>query len=137
MSAVRIVGYVRVSTEDQGDSRAGLEAQRSAITSNARARGWQMIGVEQDIASGRTTTKRPGLAAALAAVQAHTADALVVAKLDRLSRSLLDFAAIVEQSRQQSTRRLRSARSPCSATLGMPLSMIGRRAAKVLRSKLL
>jgi DNA invertase Pin-like site-specific DNA recombinase len=98
---MRVAGYIRVSTEDQGDSRAGLEAQRSAIELECRRRSWELACIEQDVASGKSTDKRPGLAKALAAVQGDTADGLVVAKLDRLSRSLLDFAAIVEQSRRQ------------------------------------
>jgi DNA invertase Pin-like site-specific DNA recombinase len=98
---MRVVGYIRVSTEEQGDSRAGLEAQRSAIEVETGRRCWDLVSIEQDIASGKTTVKRPGLAAALAAVQTGAADGLIVAKLDRLSRSLLDFAGILEQSRRQ------------------------------------
>jgi len=44
--------------------------------------------------------KRPGLASALEQLDADQADTLVVSKLDRLSRSLLDFAALVERSRR-------------------------------------
>jgi DNA invertase Pin-like site-specific DNA recombinase len=51
--------------------------------------------VEYDTASGRSTRLRPGLAAALAAVDAGEADGIIVSKLDRLSRSVLDFAQLV------------------------------------------
>lgn len=51
--------------------------------------------------SGSTLANRPGLSKALEAVESGQAGALVVAKLDRLSRSLLDFAGLMEQSRQQ------------------------------------
>jgi DNA invertase Pin-like site-specific DNA recombinase len=50
--------------------------------------------------SGRSMEGRTGLAAALEDVESGAADALVVAKLDRLSRSLLDFAALMERSRR-------------------------------------
>ena len=56
-----------------------------------------MLGIEEDLASGRTTRKRPGLDAALARVEGG-AEVLVVAKLDRLSRSVGDFARLVERS---------------------------------------
>jgi DNA invertase Pin-like site-specific DNA recombinase len=97
----KVAGYIRVSTEDQGESGAGLEAQRAAITAEAERRGWQLVEIFEDTASGKSMSRRPGLAAALAAVDSGQVDALCVAKLDRLSRSLLDFAGLVERSRKQ------------------------------------
>jgi DNA invertase Pin-like site-specific DNA recombinase len=61
----------------------------------------EVIRIEEDVASGKSRTGRPGLTAAITAVEAGDADALVVAKLDRLSRSLLDFATLIEQSRKK------------------------------------
>jgi len=40
-----VVGYVRVSTEEQGDAGAGLEAQRQAIAAECRTRGWQLLTI--------------------------------------------------------------------------------------------
>ena len=98
----RVVGYVRVSTEDQADSGAGLEVQRRAITDEAHRRGWALVTVYEDAgASGKTVAGRTGLQAALSAVEGGKADALVVAKLDRLSRSLIDFAGLMERSRRK------------------------------------
>jgi DNA invertase Pin-like site-specific DNA recombinase len=99
--ALRVVGYVRVSTEDQADSGAGLEAQRAAIQEQCRRRSWELIALHSDTASARTLTARPGLGKALADVDGGAAGALVVAKLDRLSRSLLDFSALMERSRRK------------------------------------
>jgi DNA invertase Pin-like site-specific DNA recombinase len=62
-----VVGYVRVSTEEQGDFGAGLEAQRQAITAECRARGWHFLAIHEDVASGKAFTNRPGLDAALQA----------------------------------------------------------------------
>jgi len=92
---------VRVSTDEQERSGAGIEAQRAAIAADADRRGWRLVGIEQDTASGRSTKRRPGLASALEQLDAGNADSLMVAKLHRLSRSLLDFAALVEQSRRK------------------------------------
>jgi len=100
--AYAVVGYIRVSTSEQADSGAGLEAQRAAITSEAVRRGWQLVHVFEDAgASGKSLNDRRGLQRALEAVEAGMADGLVVAKLDRLSRSLLDFAALMERARKR------------------------------------
>lgn len=97
-----VIGYVRVSTDEQADSGAGLAAQRAAIASEAARRVWSLAAVHEDAgASGKSLVGRPGLQAALAAVERGEASALVVAKLDRLSRSLLDFADLMERSRRQ------------------------------------
>ena len=100
--AYAVVGYIRVSTSEQADSGAGLEAQRAAITSEAERRGWELLHVFEDAgASGKSMNGRAGLQEALEAVDEGQAQALVVAKLDRLSRSLLDFAALMEQARKR------------------------------------
>ncbi len=98
--ALRVVGYVRVSTGEQFDSGAGLEAQRRAIRDECQRRGWHLAAIHEDVASGRAMNGRPGLKTAVAALDGRRAAALVVAKLDRLSRSLLDFAALTERARR-------------------------------------
>lgn len=97
-----VVGYVRVSTEEQADSGAGLAAQRSAIVAECERRGWRLLAVYEDAGvSGKSLAGRPGLQEALQAVEDGPGSALVVAKLDRLSRSLLDFASLMERSRRK------------------------------------
>lgn len=93
----KLVGYVRVSTEQQGDEGAGLEAQRKAIRLECERRGWQLDRIEPDVLSGRTM-KRPGLEAALADCRSGKVAGIVVAKLDRLSRSVIDFATLVAEA---------------------------------------
>lgn len=93
---MKVYGYCRVSTEEQGDSRAGLEAQEEAIRSEVERRGWELIDLRFDVASGKSMRKRDELGRTLRDLQEGKADALVVAKLDRLSRSVLDFAGIME-----------------------------------------
>lgn len=97
-----MVGYARVSTDEQATSGLGLEAQHSLIEAECDRRGWQLLQIYEDAgASGKSLDGRPALAEALAAVKSGGADALVVAKLDRLSRSLLDFASLMESSRRE------------------------------------
>jgi DNA invertase Pin-like site-specific DNA recombinase len=95
------IGYLRVSTDEQADSRAGLEAQRAAILAEAERRGWHLVEVIEDAGFSGKDLHRPGIVAALEALKAHKADTLVVAKLDRLSRSMLDFAALMDRASRE------------------------------------
>ncbi len=96
------VGYLRVSTQEQAESGAGLAAQRAAIEAEAARRGWQLLDIKVDAGlSGKTTAGRVGLEEALDAVSSGQADVLIVAKLDRLSRSLGDFAMIIERAHRE------------------------------------
>ena len=94
---MNVVGYVRVSTAEQADSGAGLEAQRTAIMAEATRRDWQLLTIYEDAGASGKSLNRPGLADALAAVEDGDASAVIVAKLDRLSRSLLDFAGLMQR----------------------------------------
>jgi len=94
-----VVGYVRVSTAGQASSGAGLAAQRRAIESEAERRGWTVVAIHSDAgASGKTLRRRPGLEAAIASVERGEAGALVSAKLDRLSRSVVDFGGLLARA---------------------------------------
>lgn len=97
---MRVLGYVRVSTEEQQRSRAGIEAQRKAILREARRRGWEHVTIIEDVGSGRDL-RRSGVREALETLERGEASALVVAKLDRLSRSMLDFASIMQRAQKQ------------------------------------
>ena len=86
---LRVIGYTRVSTEEQGDSRAGLDAQAYAINEYAASRPWD-LEIVSEVASGKSMAKRPVLAAALEQLRAGDASMLVVTKLDRFSRYVPD-----------------------------------------------
>jgi DNA invertase Pin-like site-specific DNA recombinase len=92
------MGYVRVSTEEQGVSGLGLEAQREAIRAECSRRGWELVRVAEDVSSG-ARLDRPGLSAAVDAVVRGEVDGLIVAKLDRLSRSVAQFSSLLERFR--------------------------------------
>lgn len=97
-----VVGYLRVSTNEQALSGAGLDAQEAAIRAEADRRGWTLHALHTDAgASGRSLAHRPALAAAIEDIESGAAGGLVVAKLDRLSRSLLDFAGLMERARSK------------------------------------
>lgn len=96
----RMLGYARVSTADQQEHGISLEAQHAAIEAEAARQGWCLVGIHQDVLSAKSTNGRHGLAAALAAIEAGQADGLIVTRLDRLSRSIVDFAQLMERARQ-------------------------------------
>lgn len=85
------VAYYRVSTQRQGESGLGLEAQRETVAGHIQRAGGQLAGEYTDLLSGRSR-RRPQLASALAAAKKAGA-VLVVAKLDRLAR---DAAFLLE-----------------------------------------
>ncbi len=99
-----MIGYLRVSTEEQANSGLGLEAQRDTIRRYADAHGWE-ITWHEDAGLSAKSLDRPQLQAALARVQVspkkRDADGIVVAKLDRLSRSVSDFASVLELARKR------------------------------------
>lgn len=94
---MRVVGYLRVSTAAQ---EYGIEAQRNAITAEAVRRGWEVEFIEDAGKSGKDI-ERSGIRHALDLLKRGEASALVVSKLDRLSRSLADFARLLELSSKQ------------------------------------
>ncbi|MDN4473575.1 recombinase family protein [Demequina zhanjiangensis] len=98
---MKVVGYLRVSTSDQD---YGIDAQREVIELEARRRDWT---VEWIIDQGETgkNADRPGLACALAMLDRGEADALVVSKLDRLSRSVVDFGQILQRATRPRGRK--------------------------------
>jgi len=83
-----LIAYIRVSTARQGRSGLGLEAQREAISQFAKAEGLHVIGEYIEVQSGKDALdRRPKLDAAIKAAKREGA-AIVVAKLDRLSRDV-------------------------------------------------
>lgn len=98
---VAAIGYVRVSTSEQAESGAGLESQRRAIAATCDHRGWRLVEIVEDAGLSGKSLNRPGLHRAVESIEAGAAQVLVTAKLDRLSRSLIDFASLMERSRRR------------------------------------
>src|SRR5690349_288218 len=90
----RFVAYFRVSTDRQGKSGLGLDAQRKAIMDYLNGGSWKLVGEFVEVESGKHSD-RPQLAAALEACRKHKAK-LIIAKLDRLSRNLAFIATLME-----------------------------------------
>lgn len=91
-----MVLYVRVSTEEQARSRLGLEAQQAELERAAEYQDWQILELVCDEGRSGKDLERPGLRHALELIAAGDADGLAVAKLDRLSRSVIDAGMLAE-----------------------------------------
>lgn len=88
MANGKFVTYFRVSTQRQGVSGLGMDAQRESVRQFLNGGSWDVVGEYVEVESGRKTDEqRPQLAAALADCKKHGAR-LLVAKLDRLARSV-------------------------------------------------
>jgi DNA invertase Pin-like site-specific DNA recombinase len=90
----KFIAYFCVSTDKQGKSGLGLEAQREAVLGFLNGGRWALSAEFVEVESGKRND-RPQLSAALAACKKHKAK-LVIAKLDRLSRNLAFIAALME-----------------------------------------
>jgi len=90
-----VIGYVRVSTEEQATSGLGLDAQRAAIESECARRGQPLLAVYEDAGISAKSLDRPALAEALGALDRGEATALMVSKLDRLTRSVHDATGLM------------------------------------------
>jgi site-specific DNA recombinase len=93
---MKAVAYLRVSTEDQAARGVSLEAQRAKIEAYAGLYDLDLVAVVEDAGVSARTMDRPGLQRALAMLARGEAQALIVLKLDRLTRSVRDLGELLE-----------------------------------------
>jgi len=94
MATTKLVAYYRVSTQRQGRSGLGLEAQQEAVRNHLNGGEWKILAEVTEVESGKRKD-RPKLAEALAACRVHGAK-LIIAKLDRLARNVAFVSALME-----------------------------------------
>ena len=94
---MKVVGYIRVSTNGQAEEGLGLPVQERAVRKWAREHGHRLVAITRDegISGTLDHTGRPGLAQALEVIASGRAEALVVPKVDRLARSLTVQEAVL------------------------------------------
>jgi len=90
-----VVGYCRVSTDEQAVSGLGLAAQEQAIRAECERRGLALVALYSDPGVSAKTLERPGLRAALGDLEDRRGNVLMVAKLDRLTRSVHDATGLM------------------------------------------
>ncbi|MEO6825092.1 MAG: recombinase family protein [Nitrosospira sp.] len=98
MANGKFVAYYRVSTQKQGQSGLGLEAQQAAVASYLNGGAWQLIDEFVEVETGKGANaldKRPKLRAALEICRKQGAT-LIIAKLDRLARNVHFVSGLLE-----------------------------------------
>jgi DNA invertase Pin-like site-specific DNA recombinase len=101
MKHLRVIGYTRVSTEEQASGGFSLDAQAAKIRAYCELYELELARIESDPGFSGKDLERPGVSAVLAELRRRkngdAVDGLVVAKLDRLTRSLRDWQALIEE----------------------------------------
>src|ERR1051326_5946978 len=98
---MKTVGYVRVSTDKQADRGVSLEAQAEKIRAMGVVRGAELLDIIVDGGESAKSLNRPGMARLLALVDAGAVEAVIIAKLDRLTRSVKDLCTLLERFERQ------------------------------------
>lgn len=93
---MKAIGYIRVSTTEQAESGLSLAHQRSKVEAYAQAMDLDMVAVIEDAGESAKSLNRPGIQKALDMIRKGEAQALVILKLDRLTRSVKDLGTLVE-----------------------------------------
>ena len=117
----KVVGYCRVSTDEQAANGYSLAAQREALTAFARSQGYELVRIVADVAvSGAThPEEREGFKEVLKLAAEGAFSVLLVWKFDRLSRSLLDSVVTVNNLREKYGVVLRSVTEPIDTSTSM------------------
>jgi len=92
---MKVIAYIRVSTDEQDRSGLGLESQVEKIEAYCKLYDLDLIETFKDAASGKNMSKREGLLQALEVLRNGDAQGLIVAKLDRLTRSVRDLGYLL------------------------------------------
>src|ERR1039457_3966906 len=94
---MRAIGYARVSTDKQADRGVSLEAQTEKIRAMAVVHGAELIDIIVDGWESAKSLNRPGMERLLTRVDAGEVQAVIIAKLGRLTRSVKDLCTLLER----------------------------------------
>src|SRR2546422_11769131 len=93
---MRAIGYVRVSTDKQAEDGVSLEVQEVKIRAMAVVQGAELLDLIVDGGESAKNLVRPGMERLLALVNERKVDTVIIAKLDRLTRSVKDLCGLLE-----------------------------------------
>jgi site-specific DNA recombinase len=93
---MKVIGYIRVSTEEQASNGQSLDAQRAKIEGYANLYDLELMAIVEDAGQSGKTLTRPGLQQALGMLRKGKAGGIVIAKLDRLTRSVGDWQTLID-----------------------------------------
>ncbi len=96
MNESKAIGYTRVSTRDQADSGASLASQRTKIEAYAVLHELELVEVIEDAGFSAKSLDRPGMTKLLSLIRGRRIGVVVVAKLDRITRSVRDLGELID-----------------------------------------
>jgi site-specific DNA recombinase len=111
LSSMRAIGYARVSTDKQADYGVSLEAQEAKIRAMATVQGAEIVELIVDGGESAKDLKRPGMDRVLALVDERKVDTVIIAKLDRITRSVKDLAELLERFQRRGVSLVSAAES--------------------------
>ena len=96
MNESNAIGYIRVSTRDQAESGASLESQRTKIEAYAVLHDLELVEVIEDAGFSAKSLDRPGMAELLRLIRGRKVGVVIIAKLDRITRSVRDLGELID-----------------------------------------
>ncbi len=93
---MKVIGYCRVSTEEQATNGQSIDAQRAKVEGYAKLYDLDLAGVIVDAGVSAKSLNRQGLMEALAELRKGEAEGLIICKLDRLTRSVGDWQELID-----------------------------------------
>ena len=119
MQATRqAIGYLRVSTDKQADSGLSIEAQRAKVEALATLNDCQLIDVVVDAGASAKSLDRPGWQRVMDAVHGRQVGAVLIAKLDRCTRSVADLASLIDTFSRRGVALISAAESLDTSSAG-------------------
>jgi len=103
---MKAIIYLRVSTEEQGESGLGLNSGESSAREYCQRQGIEILDVVREVKSGKNTTKRPLLNATIDRLKAKEAELLISPNVSRLARSVIDLCKMQETAKASGFRIL-------------------------------
>src|SRR5436309_2636548 len=122
LNGMQAIGYVRVSTDRQAELGVSLEAQEAKIRAMATIHSAELLEVIVDGGESAKSLNRPGLQRLLALINSGQVQAVIVAKLDRLTRSVKDLCNLLELFEKRKVALISVAESLDTASAGGPVS---------------
>ena len=96
-TARRVLGYIRVSTEEQANSGLSLESQRQKLQQYCDLHDHDLVDIVEDAGESAKNLNRPGMKQVIKAIDNKSVDVVLVVKLDRLTRSTRDLGDLLDR----------------------------------------
>lgn len=120
---MNVIGYVRVSTDEQSREGVSLEMQAERIRAYCVSQGWSLLRIHEDAGVSGTTLQRPGLQELLSGLQG--VGAVLVWKVDRLSRRQKHVLSLLEDVLEPAGVGFKSVTEPFDTTTPMGKAFLG------------